>query len=98
MQGQIKFGELREKYVRLRSGAADEENMAAIPCMACKNGRWRRAPPPAGGVRGGRCNDNDSVLSRDLGVDAGAVEFRDVAEGKIRLDPDGALEVDEAPD
>ena len=98
MQGQIKFGELREKYVRLRSGAADEENMAAIPCMACKNGRWRRPPRRAGGFRGGRCNDNDSVLSRDLGVDAGAVEFRDVAEGRIQLDPDGQLQVEEAPD
>lgn len=38
------------------------------------------------------------VLSRDLGVDAGAVEFRDVAEGKIKLNPDGTLEVEEAPD
>ncbi len=37
------------------------------------------------------------VLSRDLGVAAGAVEFRDVAEGRIQLDPDGALQVDEAP-
>ena len=38
------------------------------------------------------------VLSRDLGVAAGAVEFRDVAEGKIKLNPDGTLEVEEAPD
>jgi len=38
------------------------------------------------------------VLSRDLGVDAGAVEFRDVAEGRIQLDPDGQLQVEEASD